>query len=444
MEGPVRSVYLTLRFTSDDDAGALLHEIQIDKEGIPLMNSTTEKPVRPERLLVDKTEITTFPFLRCDRICSELYLFAGPHYQATAKVGYIFDAKSDGELVKFHDLPFLSRTCPTIMAAHGRLYHLATPKNDRNGEPMPFEIYDHSTKSWDPLPPLPQCRVLPDPQSPSRMYSGYAVWGTCILVSLWYFVPKCFVPVLFDAKSRTWHHVDVGQQKLEEECFPWDGKAVVVGNAVYALGFEPGIISFSIEKSGSEEDGTLMYSQTSPYKLEGLELHRDPHCPYFDDMFQCWAPLGDFELCWALFITTFKIIQKEGTSSRIETLHSSLQFMSTDMVDSGLYFATIHQGVSWPFGLVSRRVERGQKGAGKAGDPDVEGGEAKGKEAAEGVAILEVGLRLGEVEVEVETEVVAGRVVAEIGDSGGWVCIIGKGLRDYDIGLGRFWVWFGV
>nr|XP_011468866.1 PREDICTED: uncharacterized protein LOC105352810 isoform X2 [Fragaria vesca subsp. vesca] len=342
MEGQVRSVYLTLRFFSDDDTGALLHEIQIDNEGIPLMNSTTEKPVRPERQLVDKTEITTFPFIRCERIGSELYLFAGPHYQATAKVGYIFDAKSDGELVKFHDLPFISRTCPTIMAAHGRLYHLATPKNDRDGEPMPFEVYDHSTKSWDPLPPLPQCRVLPDPQSPSRMYSGYAVWGTCILVSLWYFEPKCFVPVLFDAKSRTWHHVDVAQQKLEEECFPWDDKAVVVGNTIYALGFEPGIISFSIEKSGSEEDGTLMYSLTSPYKLEGLELHRDPHYPYFDRMFQCWAPLGDFEFCFVqtmdhpsptfipLFITMFKIIQKEGTSSRIETLRSSLQFMSTE------------------------------------------------------------------------------------------------------------------
>ncbi|KAL6224475.1 hypothetical protein ACLB2K_003330 [Fragaria x ananassa] len=261
-------------------------------------------------------------------------------------LAYVLDAKSSGELVKLHELPSIDSEDPNIIAAHGRLYHLARPANNTSGRPMPFEVYDPSTRSWDPLPPLPQAPFFPYAKAP-RLYYGYAVWGSCILFSLGFLGMSLttifFVPVLFNVESRTWHQVYVKHNMGRANgCFPWHDKAVVVGDTIYALGLKRGtIISFSITKSGSEEEGTLSYSLTTPYFLNGLKIISHPKYKLSKYTLQCWSPLGDFEFCLVqttdsfdpkcqhFFITTFKIIHKEGTFSRIQSLFSALQFMGT-------------------------------------------------------------------------------------------------------------------
>ncbi|XP_062026461.1 uncharacterized protein LOC133742771 [Rosa rugosa] len=210
---------------------------------------------------------------------------------------------------------------------------------------MPFELYDPTTNSWDPLTPVPHFAFIPQSSLPRRELIGYAVWGSCILLSLWYpsmkFKPAHFVPVVFNAESETWHQVNF-DQKQRIQRFPFFGKAAVVGDTIYAFGDKKGkFISFSIKKSGSEEDGTLIYSLTTPYELEGLKIIQSAKYRYYSSITECWAPLGDLEFCLVqtksyganryqpLFITTFKIIHKEGRKSHIETIHSTLQFVST-------------------------------------------------------------------------------------------------------------------
>ncbi|XP_040370238.1 uncharacterized protein LOC112186952 isoform X2 [Rosa chinensis] len=348
MDDQIRSVYLTLHYHYTKGVGGLLHEIKIRKDGKVITKSTEDKPEPPSRKLFDETELPRVPFIRCERMASMLYIYAGQHVRVTeagAKVGYIFDAKAPGDLVKF-DPPYIYASDPKIMAAHGRLYHLASLLAEKPWMPMPFELYDPTTNSWDPLTPAPNFAFLPQSSlACSRELTGYAVWASCILLSLWYpsmnFKQKHFVPVVFNAELGTWHEVKFDQEQWIQR-FPFFGKAAVVGDTIYAFGADKGkFISFSIKKSGSEEDGTLIYSLTTPYELEGLKIIQSAKYRYYSSITECWAPLGDLEFClvqtmdyWTnryqpLFITTFKIIHKEGKNSRIETIHSTLQFVST-------------------------------------------------------------------------------------------------------------------
>ncbi|KAL6227014.1 hypothetical protein ACLB2K_000973 [Fragaria x ananassa] len=163
--GHVRSVYLTLHYYRVGDEGVVAHEIQISKDGKPLLKSTPAKPDQPDKLLFDKTQMPAVIRFSCQRIGSKLYIVSGEGWlpeNAIGNLAYVLDAKSSGELVKLHELPSIDTEDPNIIAAHGRLYHLARPVNNTLGRPMPFEVYDPSTKSWDPLPPLPQSPFVPD------------------------------------------------------------------------------------------------------------------------------------------------------------------------------------------------------------------------------------------------------------------------------------------
>ncbi|PRQ47506.1 putative galactose oxidase/kelch, beta-propeller, galactose oxidase, beta-propeller [Rosa chinensis] len=347
MDDQIRSVYLTLHYSDTNGVGGLLHEIQIRKDGKVITKSTEDKPEPPSRKLFDETEISWVPLVFCERIASKLYILAGERYRAAeagAKVAYIFDPKASGDLVKFNR-PYIFATFPNIIAAHGRLYHLATLLAHKPCVPMPFELYDPTTNSWDPLTPVPHFAFIPQSSLARRELTGYAVWGSCILLSLWYpsmkFKPAHFVPVVFNAELGTWHQVNFNQKQRIQR-FPFRGKAAVVGDTIYAFGVNQGkFISFSIKKSGSEEDGTLIYSLTTPYELEGLKIIQSAKYRYYSSITECWAPLGYLDFCLVqtmsyganryqpLFITTFKIIHKEGWKSHIETIHSTLQFVSS-------------------------------------------------------------------------------------------------------------------
>ena len=353
--GQVKSLYLAVR---DTVAGLVVHEVRFRKDGKSLLESTQKKPavLRPDSVLLDETQLPSEDFFRCERIGSKLYLFACVDYfrgLAVPTVACVFDPKSSSSSrEQFHDLPtHIPGTSPNIIAAHGRLYHLAST-HEKSGVPMPFEVYDPSIKSWDPLPPVPQCPFVPYDKAP-RWYMGYAVWGSCILVSLAYpsmnWESLISEPVLFNVESGTWHQLKTEDDPLRP-CFPWQDKAVVVGDTAYALGSKMGlIISFSIKKSGSEEDGTLVYSLVRPYMLRGLRVATLPN--YLPRQRSCHllSPLGDFEFCLVqtidhpisgsqpIWITTFKIIRKEGSRfSKIQTLHSTIEFMKTQ--DHGTFW----------------------------------------------------------------------------------------------------------
>ncbi|XP_040370236.1 uncharacterized protein LOC112186951 isoform X2 [Rosa chinensis] len=303
MDDQIRSVYLTLHYSDTNGVGGLLHEIQIRKDGKVITKSTEDKPEPPSRKLFDETEISWVPLVFCERIASKLYILAGERYRAAeagAKVAYIFDPKASGDLVKFNR-PYIFATFPNIIAAHGRLYHLATLLAHKPCVPMPFELYDPTTNSWDPLTPVPHFAFIPQSSLARRELTGYAVWGSCILLSLWYpsmkFKPAHFVPVVFNAELGTWHQVNFNQKQRIQR-FPFRGKAAVVGDTIYAFGVNQGkFISFSIKKSGSEEDGTLIYSLTTPYELEGLKIIQS-------------AKYRDYEPKEAM-LTTTKGIQQE-------------------------------------------------------------------------------------------------------------------------------------
>ncbi|KAK9922284.1 hypothetical protein M0R45_030756 [Rubus argutus] len=90
------------------------------------------------------------------------------------------------------------------------------------------------------------------------------------------------------------------------------------------------------------EDGTSIYSLTTPYQLEGLKKNFTPKFKFLVMQTEYMAPFGDLEFCLVrsmrhnintfqpLWITTFKIIEEEGKKSRIETLDRTVQFVSTE------------------------------------------------------------------------------------------------------------------
>lgn len=347
MASQVRSVYLALHYFGRTCRGGLLYEVKIGKNGKIFRKSTEDEPDCSAMKLFDENDIPEVPFVRCVSHASKLYLFVGQQYkeyEAGAKVAYILDPKTifdaNTKSLNSFDPPKACRTSPKFMSAHGMLYHLATPLIAEPEAPMPFEIYDPTTKSWDSLTPLPRCPVKIPNVHARRELIGYAVFDNCILLMLWYPGLK-FVPVVFNAEWRTWHQVNLEGVGLD--LLPFRGKAIVVGDTIYALSFKHGkVISFSIKISGLEEDGTSIYSLTTPYQLEGLKKNFTPKFKFLVMQTEYMAPFGDLEFCLVrsmrhnintfqpLWITTFKIIEEEGKKSRIETLDRTVQFVSTE------------------------------------------------------------------------------------------------------------------
>ncbi|CAN6569977.1 unnamed protein product [Malus baccata var. baccata] len=199
-------------------------------------------------------------------------------------------------------VPKSSKPIGTMIAAYGKLYYLASPACLVYEMPSPpLERYDPGADRWETLPILPSKPVY------CEEIVGYASE-----------VPR------------------------RDQCgYPFRGRAVVVGDSIYASSNRYGdVIEFNFNST--------TYSVSRPLTLPGLKCHTESvHCDPTSSRTEYMVHLGgsDFCLvqtamencrsdCQPLWVTTFRIVVASGGGSYIETLHST----ACDVYISGASF----------------------------------------------------------------------------------------------------------
>ncbi|TQE03738.1 hypothetical protein C1H46_010712 [Malus baccata] len=207
--------------------------------------------------------------------------------------GYVYDTQSMS-WGTFRS-PKSSKPIGTMIAAYGKLYYLASPAC------LVYEM---------PSPPLE--RYDPPVQTVGRLSQFYPP-NLCISE-----VPR------------------------RDQCgYPFRGRAVVVGDSIYASSNRYGdVIEFNCNST--------TYSVSRPLTLPGLKCHTESvHCDPTSSRTEYMVHLGgsDFCLvqtamescrsdCQPLWVTTFRIVVASGGGSYIETLHST----ACDVYISGASF----------------------------------------------------------------------------------------------------------
>ncbi|KAL6269274.1 hypothetical protein ACE6H2_026185 [Prunus campanulata] len=215
-----------------------------------------------------------------------------------------------------------------LIPAYGKLYHLG-----RCGlkEGPAFERYDPCNDCWEPLPHVPAelFRGL-------GMLTGYAVYGDNILVS---FMPISSKPYkntvfAFHVIENKWHPVS-GAVHIR-------GRAVVVGDSIYALTTSLAMVKLSFDSS--------TYSISRKQFLSGLEsVRRYAMGERFDRYSEYMVHLGNLEFCRVctafdhcgggrqpIWITTFQIVDTQG-GNHIKTLHSAV--FDVDLTNYYIYYS---------------------------------------------------------------------------------------------------------
>ncbi|XP_048445825.1 uncharacterized protein LOC125479824 isoform X3 [Pyrus x bretschneideri] len=213
------------------------------------------------------------------------------------------------------------------MSAYGKLYNLASPQCFRLMPKVLFERYDSKTDSWESLTHFAYSR-----ERSNMEIAGYAVCHGCILVSTCNFR---FEFMVFHIDSNTWHQVDISRKEAYYSAFR--GRAVVVGNSIYALSIQCGkVIALSLKiKIGN--DGLVTYSLEEPFFLPGLESRvadstesgrisrPTEYLVHLEKLEFCLLQSfsADLEESQEMFITTFEIVCDDETM-HIKTLDSSV------------------------------------------------------------------------------------------------------------------------
>ncbi|KAM1715243.1 hypothetical protein ACFX12_025751 [Malus domestica] len=235
--------------------------------------------------------------------------------------GYVYDTQSMS-WGTFRS-PKSSKPIGTMIAAYGKLYYLASPACLVYEMPSPpFERYDPGADRWETLPILPSKPVY------CEEIVGYAVCCGYILVSL--YGSKGFRFMAFHVTREKWYPVKSEVPRRDRCGYPFRGRAVVVGDSIYASSNRCGdVIEFNFNST--------TYSVSRPLTLPGLKCHTESvHCDPTRRRTDYFVHLGgsDFCLvqtamescrsdCQPLWVTTFRIVVASGGGSYIETLHST-------------------------------------------------------------------------------------------------------------------------
>ncbi|KAM1451906.1 hypothetical protein ACFX2I_038957 [Malus domestica] len=302
-EGEARSVFILVEFACGPcEAG--LYEIKIQQGG---------EVMRPKILEPEfKFVLPKFCWFEGARLhnSSKLHLVLNkgllPRHNLPADDklgsyrGQIYDTETRS--LETFEPPLAPKPVSYLMSAYGKLYNLASPQCFRVMPKVLFERYDSKTDSWESLTHFAY----------SRERSKMEI-----------------------ADSNTWHQVDISRKEAYYSAFR--GRAVVVGNSIYALSIQRGkVIAFSLKmKIGN--DGRITYSLEEPFFLPGLESRVEDitESGLISRPTEYLVHLGKLEFCLLqtistyldepqeMFITTFEIVCDDETM-HIKTLDSSV------------------------------------------------------------------------------------------------------------------------
>ncbi|KAL6274547.1 hypothetical protein ACE6H2_025239 [Prunus campanulata] len=312
-QGEARSVYLFVSSYEDDEHANAVYEVKFKHGG----EVAHESPV--------VRHVAKFRKGSCHdaaRIFNHSKLYCIGH-----DGGFIVDTESWSKCSSIPPIP-ASKSVETIVCAYGKVYYLACPSTFFSPVTGPsFGRYDHDQKIWKQMTPFP----FYDDYDYRMQVTGYAVCYGVILFSLFGLRNGKFGVVAFHVGRKDWNRVKVDTSAY---CAPpFQGRAVVVGETIYALYGESKIIAFSF--SIDKHDG-IHYSLRQLFILQGLEFER-PVLPWFNDRTQYLVHLGNHDFFhvqtgWCdghlkvqyLSITTFQIVVGEGGRHMIKTIYSTL------------------------------------------------------------------------------------------------------------------------
>ncbi|KAM1377458.1 hypothetical protein EV1_038595 [Malus domestica] len=302
-EGEARSVFILVEFACGPcEAG--LYEIKIQQGG---------EVMRPKILEPEfKFVLPKFCWFEGARLhnSSKLHLVLNkgllPRHNLPADDklgsyrGQIYDTETRS--LETFEPPLAPKPVSYLMSAYGKLYNLASPQCFRVMPKVLFERYDSKTDSWESL-----------------THFAYSRERSKMEIS----------------DSNTWHQVDISRKEAYYSAFR--GRAVVVGNSIYALSIQWGkVIAFSLKmKIGN--DGRITYSLEEPFFLPGLEsrVADSTESGRISRPTEYLVHLGKLEFCLLqsistdldepqeMFITTFEIVCDDETM-HIKTLDSSV------------------------------------------------------------------------------------------------------------------------
>ncbi|CAB4281038.1 unnamed protein product [Prunus armeniaca] len=264
----------------------------------------------------------------------KLYIIPQDGYNTTrgAKscrpLGYSIDTKT-GSYCSSLPPSIASKPVGTLVSAYDKLYYVATPWCSSTIKEPSFERYDHDQDLWERMISFP---FYHDYGSHTEII-GYAVCYGVILFSLSDSYMNSYV-VAFHESRNQWNQV------TSTSYASFRGRAVVVGNTIYALHaiMEEVIIAFSFRMDKGEDDG-IAYYLSPKFILRGLKIVH-PLVSFCElktgylvhlrnkDFSHVKTGSPNGEACPVvqyLCITTFQIIVGKGGRSMIKTIHSHVR-----------------------------------------------------------------------------------------------------------------------
>ncbi|CAL8125334.1 unnamed protein product [Prunus armeniaca] len=313
-QGQERSVFLMVNFVRGKYTGAL-YEIKFNFGG-ELKDMGAPRPVakfssfnvRGARIF-DRSQLYVFTEEGSDQLCLRSF------------GGFIFDTKT-GNLDPLTESTVQFKPRGTFVSAYGTLYFLEGKSPSEPSRCLGFGKYDPDKKDWVRM------RLFPFSYGYTMRVTGYAVCYGLILYTL-SDLHRNFDVVAFHVARKDWIRVEV------ETYTPFQGRAVVVGETIYALNSSNGeeIIAYSLKRKEDDNGGTT-YSLVQLFKLNDLEIAVPPlqfgefvtsylvHLGNQDFVHVKTATNKECDEVQHVCITTFQIVQ--GRRHIIETLHSTI------------------------------------------------------------------------------------------------------------------------
>ncbi|CAB4310594.1 unnamed protein product [Prunus armeniaca] len=343
--GKARSMFLVVSF-SEGRHNEAIYEVKFKRrcKG-EVFDDDMGREAAP--LLEPLAKFSNMFFLQSASISSKIYLLQQDTHDesswpspARSLGGYVFDTETRTVIPS---IPPTIATKPmaNVVSANGKLYYLASPYWSRYPDDPCFERYDPNLEVWESMPPFPSYDDFFGME-----ITGYAVCYGVILFSLcnadnWNSKVLAFHE---SRKGKEWNHVEVNTSTYA----PFHGRAVVVGETIYALNrrSEKEIMAFSF-RMDKGDDGGVVYSLRKLFKLRGLKI-ASPPLPFHLGRTEYLVHLGNHDFCHIksgtckaprhvqyLCITTFQIVVGKRGRHMIKTLHSTVR--SVDLMGNGWF-----------------------------------------------------------------------------------------------------------
>lgn len=246
----------------------------------------------------------------------------------------------------------IGKTSSYVISAYGKVYYFVSPASWPWISGLPFTSYDPNNNTWDSLPNFPLCfhfststsYTSPEPYfSPYRSeleIIGYAVCNGFIILSMsggWELDNN--MSFAYGVHCKRWFAV----QYCNSAHYPFRGRAVVIGNTIFALSKAHGeVIAFSVGEDYNDAAGVVL-SLSTPTLVPWVNRWFQPlvggpveHGEQVEQT-EAIVHLGDMNFCLlqtalpaqhhdrqSLYITSFEILN-EGGSWVINAIDSTIR-----------------------------------------------------------------------------------------------------------------------